>query len=199
MISDLEPISNWVNVINLHLANNNIGANQLHHFRHLNSLRHLSLYENPLEDISGLRLLGAQLEELHLSEVESGYEDVEELTELRILSIRGTNHSHIPEAILSDISFVSDLSNLEFIDLAYNDIEDISPLEGLENLSHINLSHNHGLRDITPLVNNRGIGLDDEIYFNDMCHFTSGFQFMISELRERGVIVKTSEVANCTP
>ncbi len=77
------------------------------------------------------------------------------LTNLHRLWLGGGNQ-------ISDISPLSNLTNLQWLNLESNQITDIGPLSGLTNLRDLYLRHNQ-ISDISPLVNNPGIGEGDEV------------------------------------
>ena len=60
-------------------------------------------------------------------------------------------HLHLAGNLISDISPLADLVNLEVLRLHRNAIMDISPLAGLINLVHLSIDHN-AVTDISPLA-----------------------------------------------
>jgi hypothetical protein len=64
---------------------------------------------------------------------------------------------------VSDLNPLTDLINLTYLDMSANDISDISPIKGLVNLNRLLLTENH-ITDITPIVENPGIGANDEVF-----------------------------------
>lgn len=71
-----------------------------------------------------------------------------QLPNLRLFSAR-----YCGATCLSDISGVAGCPELEYLNLAYNDITDISALAGLNTLEHLDLSGNDNLEDISALAN----------------------------------------------
>jgi len=65
---------------------------------------------------------------------------------------------------ISDISELSNLTNLKMLFLAYNyQVQDITPLSGLPNLNQLDLTYNQ-VMDIQPLVLNNGIDSGDVVF-----------------------------------
>jgi hypothetical protein len=73
-----------------------------------------------------------------------------DLTNLELLELGGI--STTDNSMISDISFVSNLTNLIYLDLSYNNITDVSPLRNLTNLIFLNLECNE-ITDVSPLRN----------------------------------------------
>ncbi len=55
--------------------------------------------------------------------------------------------------IISDISPLADCPHLEYLELQSNYVEDLTPLSGLQELRHLNVAYYYGLSDISPLYN----------------------------------------------
>ena len=104
----------------------------------------LSLYHNPIDDISPLasmtKMTGFNLWGCRIV-------DLSPLRNLKNLSwiVLGNNQ-------VSDISSLSELTNLTSLNLSLNQISDISPLANLVNLQHLWIDQN-SVEDITILAN----------------------------------------------
>jgi Leucine-rich repeat (LRR) protein len=68
--------------------------------------------------------------------------DLKKLKTISILFLPGNQ--------ISDITVLSFVDNIEYLNLKDNQITDISPLRGLKNLNHLELQNNQ-IIDITPL------------------------------------------------
>jgi Leucine-rich repeat (LRR) protein len=69
-----------------------------------------------------------------------------------------SSFSHVKEVYLDDnqirdIGEIKDCTQVEILVLSYNYIEDVTSLETLSSLSHLDLSSNKTLKDISPLGN----------------------------------------------
>ncbi len=177
-ISDLSPLNQLINLQVLFLGNNHLGNNQISDISPLDSLtnlRDLALFKNQISDISPLRNL-TNLQELCLGENQ-----------------------------ISDISPLSSLTKLYSLDLANNSITDISVLALLRNIGksygglialiegneipiHLGLSNNR-ISDISPLVNNSGIGEKHAIDLRGNPLSNSAYSVHIPTLQKRGVKV----------
>jgi internalin A len=89
---------------------------------------------------------------------------------------------------ITDISALSNLSNLRFLYLYQNRITDIGPLENLASLSIVSLRDNR-ISDISALVRNVGIGAGDDVSIdrNPLSDIARNTQ--IPALEQRGVRV----------
>jgi len=85
-----------------------------------------------------------------------------------------------------DISPLKGLTNLQDLGLPYNQIVDISPLKGLTNLQDLGLRDNEKISNITPLIENTGLGTGDEVSLQ-FCPLISETQ--INALKAKGVKV----------
>ncbi|WHY00229.1 leucine-rich repeat domain-containing protein [Neobacillus sp. DY30] len=99
----------------------------------LTNLTHLSLGYNKLSDISGLASL-ANLQSLMLDGNEiADISILSQFSSLSILSLQGNK--------VKDIGALADLP-IEFLNIGYNDIDDISSLLELENLQYVLIMNN---------------------------------------------------------
>ncbi|MCL1823554.1 MAG: leucine-rich repeat domain-containing protein [Oscillospiraceae bacterium] len=126
----------------------------------LTNLKSLTIYNcsseiSFLSKLTGLESLSVIFSDNNNSvpdiSVLSGLTKLQSLT-LRFYSSRGFNLNGETEIItgLSDISALSGLNRLNYLDLENNNISDISALSGLNNLIRLNLSLNQ-IADISPL------------------------------------------------
>lgn len=69
----------------------------------------------------------------------------EYLTELRLLILA--------DNMLTDLSPLSKLEHLHYLEFFVNNVTDLSPLAECTQLMDLNISYNHNIRDITPLLN----------------------------------------------
>ncbi|MFC1564849.1 leucine-rich repeat domain-containing protein [candidate division KSB1 bacterium] len=108
-------------------------------------LKLLNSIKNDVISLNGIYHCG-NLEHLHapLQNI-SNISDLGKLTKLTKLVID-------QQRVLSDITPLSGLTNLEHLDLNDNIIEDISPLAGMEKLEYLDLRFNH-VKDISCLEN----------------------------------------------
>jgi Leucine-rich repeat (LRR) protein len=134
LIADLTPISGLTRLISINFYSNAI--TDISPVGGLTDLEVLELWDNPFTDLSPIATL----------------------TNLDFLELWGN-----PTPI-TDISALASLSNLVRVFLTDNDITDIGSLQGLTQLSDIELSGNASLADITALLNNTGMGIDDQIW-----------------------------------
>lgn len=74
--------------------------------------------------------------------------DLKKLTTISILFLPGNQ--------ISDITVLSLVENIEYLNLKNNLVTDITPLQGLKNLNHLELQNNQ-IRDITSLKDLPGI------------------------------------------
>ena len=158
-----------------------------------------------VKDLEGLTELNAQ---------EKGIVDItglEYCTNLEVLNLGGHNK-------ITDISPLSQLVNLEWLNLEFNEITDISPLSKLVNLKvldlggrSLNVRHNwitdisplsqlvnlkvldlawNEITDIAPLVRNAGLSKGDEVDLAGNPLSKESRNVYIPELRQRGVFVR---------
>lgn len=163
-IKDIAPLSNFVNLMELKLGDNqisDIGALSI-----LTKLTSLELYENGIADISALSGL-TNLTFLYISD--NNITDIRPLSNLRSMKsllLSGNPISdidalqklsqlellHISRTGITDIRALSHCSNLKTLYMRSNQMEDISNLAGLKNLEELQLEKNE-IQDISPLSN----------------------------------------------
>ncbi|HOZ49520.1 MAG TPA: leucine-rich repeat domain-containing protein [Candidatus Hydrogenedentes bacterium] len=126
----------------------------LHGLEACTNLASLALPHNEILDLGPLANL-RQLDTLNVI-----YNDIADVTPLagiatlRVLYLRGNR--------IEDISPLAGLTNLVVLSLNENSVSDISAVVGLTNLKTLRLSVNE-ITDITPLLENPGLGPDDEV------------------------------------
>ena len=143
-ISNLAPVSNLINLKRLECRDNKIS--NLDPVSNLINLKELFCDQNNIRDFSALSGL-INLEKLSIGNNEVLQIDLsifENLTKLISFSA--------PWCGIDDISFLSHMPDLEFIDLNNNNISDINCLENLENLTYLNLKSNK-ISDVSAIEN----------------------------------------------
>jgi Leucine-rich repeat (LRR) protein len=116
--------------------------------RYLTNLQELNLSRNPISDLSELKYL-KKLTKLELRTIylhKEGESDLSPLSELTNLKHLDLYWNHI-----TDLSPLASLVNLESLDLSHNEINDLTPIANLTNLRKLDLSSND-LRDLSPLA-----------------------------------------------
>ena len=165
-ISDLSPLAGLTNLGTINISNN--GISDLSALEGLKSLENFLSWNNLFSDLSPLVKLSKMslqkidicggdpdisvlkdaknLKELYLPNCQVSDTDIAALaglTNLTRLSVSGNRD-------LSNISPLSGLTNLKWLDLRDCNISDISPLSGLTNLKWVNLARNN-ISDFSPL------------------------------------------------
>ena len=169
-VSDISPLANMAQLRWLNL-NYNRNITDLSPLANMTELTHLYLMENQITDVSPLANL------TNLTEVSLGGDGLGDF-----YLYHGSND-------IKDISPLGNLPDLTLLDLADNAIGDVGPLEGISNLTNLGLSGNL-LSNITPLVENPGLGEQSRIRLIDNCldlSEGSHASAQIEELRDRGV------------
>ena len=156
-VSDLSPVAGLTNLAKINIGNNKIS--DLSPLEGLKNLEYFKSWNNFLSDLSPLMKLpnlwnidicggdpdisvlkdAKNLKELYLNFCGVSDTDLSTLANLTNL----TRLSVAANKRLSDISPLSGLTNLEWLNLRECDISDISPLSGLTNLKWINLENNN--------------------------------------------------------
>ena len=128
--------SRYIQVVNRALPNT-----ELYRFRYVINLRHLTLMNNGINNITFLNYL-TDLEALRLDSNPIGLGDLTPLgkmTSLFSLTLSDTR--------LTDITPLSNLKNLTRLSLNSNQITSVQPLAGLTNLTHLDLRGNPDITD----------------------------------------------------
>ena len=123
-ISDITPLKNLTNLVQLDLETNNIS--DISPLRGLTNMVILSLGGNQISDLSPLSKM-TSLYELELGRSSSGGNPITSMEPITNLPIYILSASYCN---IKDISFVDKMTVLEYLDLGGNSIEDFSPLEG---------------------------------------------------------------------
>ena len=150
-ISDLTGLEGAANLTQLTLLESPI--TDISALAGLTNLTELRLDSNNITDISAVVGL-TNLTELRLDG--NNITDISALAGLTNLTVLGLDNNSI-----TDISAVVGLTNLTTLYLDSNNISDISPLAGLANLTELSLRGNSTISDISPLVENTGLGSGD--------------------------------------
>ena len=90
--------------------------------------------------------------------------------------------------VLRGISPLIMLTNLQGIDLGYNQISDVWPLANLTNLTYVDLKGNQ-IRNISPLIHNEGLGAEDMLDLQQNPLSADSVNISIPQLQAKGVIV----------
>lgn len=128
------------------------GITRLDGIEALRRLSVLNLEDNFVEDLSPLASLGL-LSELNLNNNQITNLEAVNFDRIRRLPLRSLSLRHnVDEAQnrLVDIGLLSELRQLESLDLRDNHVADISPLAGLGSLQQLNLRENH-VKNIQPV------------------------------------------------
>ncbi|MBX3173939.1 MAG: putative Ig domain-containing protein [Gemmatimonadaceae bacterium] len=123
--------------------------------QNLVGLQTIWLASNLITDISPLSEL-VLVDEIHLQH--NSIVDVSPVAGLTALTILSFWDNEVV-----DISPLAGLTQLTFLQLAENQITDVSAVAGLVNLTFLRLYQNFNLVDITPILNNPGLGPGDEL------------------------------------
>ena len=120
---------------------------------------------------------------------------------------------HLSDNLISDLSPLAN-RNLRALSAADNQITDLSPLRNSLAMETLNLNGNQGLedlsvvermtalnvlrldgtgvRDLSPLVGNAGLGSGDQVYLRNVPNLNADAEQHVANLRGRGVLVRTS-------
>jgi Leucine-rich repeat (LRR) protein len=135
------------------------------------------IYESDLETLTTLDAPGQLESQANIQDL-SGLQYCSNLIDLNLeLS------THI-----SDLSPLSDLTDLTHIDLWHNQVSDISPLANLTRLTYLYLPRSQ-ISDVSPLVDNEGISAGDEVYLSGNPLSSDSIEIYIPQLQARGVTV----------
>ena len=153
IIYNLSPLSELTNLTKLHIIGGD-GITDLSFLNTLNNLKDLRLNISAGIDLLPLTEL-TNLTELYLDNIreETDILPLCELTNLTKLRISGWQYMFEKTYEIYGIKNLTDISkltNLTYLDLSDNKINDLSPLSGLINLQKLNLSGNE-IDDLSPL------------------------------------------------
>ena len=163
---DLAPLESLKDLTELHIYAE--GSN--------NIARTVDLY--PLENLTDLQYI-------HLDCVPDSYAPLAELKNLQYLSLWNPISGQVDyEYPLSDISPLSGLTELTYLNIPIGDVEDLNSLSGLTKLTDLLLYGNaHTWKDISflrPLTNLQRLALDNQVFHLQDLSDLSG----LTELRE---------------
>ena len=178
-VSDITPLSGLTNLTDLGLAGNLIGDNSIDAPSELTSLTFLDLRVNLITDVSALSeltiLTQLRLEANSITDI-SALSGLTQLTGLWLF----TNS-------IANISALSRLTSLTDLDLHANSITDVSAARELTSLTFLGLFNNPNLTDIQPLLDNAGLGMDDQVDLKS----TSVSCASVTALEAKGVTVSS--------
>lgn len=152
-IRDLNGIQNLAGLRHLHLDLNPIS--DLSPLSQLKALETIGLWGAAVSDISPLGKL-EHLETLILGN--NAIQDIGPLAELEALRDLNITHNSV-----SDLGPLRGLSQLAVLRIYNNPISDIESLRGLNELSELHIHDLPELSDITPLLENDGLGPGDRV------------------------------------
>ena len=142
-ISDIAPLSGLTNLTELSLGSSQQTISDITHLQGLVNLNHLELKRALGTD---MRFISRFKQLKFLSFFDVPVSDISPLTELTELRSLWLNRCKI-----SDVPPLTGLKNLEMLSLSNNQINDITSLAKLTNLRELHLYHNQ-ISDVSPLV-----------------------------------------------
>lgn len=146
-IVDLSPLSSLPILNTLDVSNNNkqvsAGGYDLSPLANLVTLENLNLSNDNVKNIAPLENLDAMV---NINLNSNGIQDISGLENMSLLE----NLSLANNYLISDISVIKNLENVDSIDLSGNKVRDLSPLANLTKLTSLNLGYNN-ISDVTPL------------------------------------------------
>ena len=175
-ISDLTPLKGLNKLQNLNLSNNQIS--DLTPLKGLNDIHTLYLDNNQVSDITPLKEVTG-LQELHLNN--NHVSDLAPVKGLKMLHGLFLSENQISDLTplkglnnlawlylrkndkLSDITALTNLSELNHLDLSGTLVKNLKPLENLKQLDYLKLEGT-GVKDITPIANLA------ELRYLNLCH-----------------------------
>ncbi|MBO8166587.1 MAG: leucine-rich repeat domain-containing protein, partial [Kosmotoga sp.] len=184
-ITDITPLQNLTNLIYLDLESNQI--TDIMPLQNLTNLSQLILNNNQITDITPLQNLTNLYALDFASNQITDLDPLHGLTNIERLYI---GYNPIPKTeieFLHNWDWLTELG-LEGLNLTSSDI---SFLQNLTNIYFLDLDHNN-IEDIQPLVDNAGIGNYDSVYIRyNYLDITEGSEDMedINALKDRGVNV----------
>lgn len=152
-ITDLSPLAGLTGMFGLSLGNNQVS--DLSPVRDMSQLEQLGASHNRISDLTPLTGLETLLRlELHDNDVT----DLGPIAGLWTLQTLDVGRNTVP-----DLSPLTELDNLLIIGLERTTVTDLSPLIDMVYLTTLHLHDNRDLSDIQPLLDNSGVGRDDEV------------------------------------
>ncbi|MCY3704732.1 MAG: leucine-rich repeat domain-containing protein [Gammaproteobacteria bacterium] len=152
-ITDLSPLAGLTSMFALSFGENQVS--DLSPVRNMSQLEQLGGSHNRISDLTPL----AGLETLLRLELYNN--DIADLDP--IIGLWALQTLDVGRNTLSDLSALTELDNLLIIGLERTTITDVSPLIDMIYLTTLHLQDNRELSDIQPLLDNPGVGRDDEV------------------------------------
>jgi hypothetical protein len=153
LVSDLSPLSSITSLKTLGLPKNAIS--DLAPLAGLSQLSTLNLYWNLVEDINPLAGI------LSLTNVSLEGNLIEDISPLAGLT--NLVSLYLPYNKVEDISPLAELTGLVTLAINFNNVKVIPALQNLTNLKTLWINNNQ-IKDITPLLDNDGIGSGDVVW-----------------------------------
>lgn len=139
---DLSFLAQMDTVTELFLVNDNLKDTSF--LAEMPQLRCLSLYQTPVDDLAVLENMPELVElSLYGNREAEHIETVGKLLKMQDLGLQDCG--------ISDISFLSGLTELRGVNLNYNSVADLSPLAGLSKLERLGLAENE-VSDLSPIA-----------------------------------------------
>lgn len=152
-ITDLSPLAGLTSMFALSFGENQVS--DLSAVRNMTQLEQLGGSHNRISDLTPLAGLETLLRlELYNNDI-ADLDPIVGLWALQTLDV-GRN-------TLSDLSALTELDNLLIIGLERTTVTDLSPLIDMIYLTTLHLHDNRELSDIQPLLDNPGVGRDDQV------------------------------------
>ena len=152
-ITDLSPLSGLTSMFGLSFGKNQVS--DLSPVRNMSQLEQLGGSNNRISDLTPLAGLETLLRlELYNNDIT----DLGPIAGLWTLQTLDVGLNTVP-----DLSALTELDNLLIIGLEQTTVTDLSPLIDMIYLTTLHLHDNRELSDIQPLLDNPGVGRDDEV------------------------------------
>lgn len=152
-ITDLSPLAGLTGMFGLSVRNNQVS--DLSPVRNMSGLEQLGGSHNRISDLTPLTGLETLL---RLELFNNDITDLRPIAGLWTLQTLDVGRNTIP-----DLSPLTQLDNLLIIGLERTTVTDLSPLIDMVYLTTLHLHDNRELSDIQPLLDNSGVGRDDEV------------------------------------
>lgn len=195
-ISDVSYLSKLTGLLILDIGDN-VGLSDISPLSELNALTELNVASNEITDIEPLASL-TNMTELNISDngvyvEENGNRVYKSISDIAPLSGM-TSLLKLDISWCRGVSDLTPLSNMTLLSDLNAEVAllgDVGPLSVLTELTSLNLSSNE-ITDITPLVENPGIGDGDEVSIMQNPIDCLDQASNIQALRDRGVILDTN-------
>jgi|GEM_PF-6263736 len=174
-VTDISCLSNLTKLYKLNMSSNAIV--DISPLANLTNLSRLDLSRNSIESVSPLSNL------LNLSYLDINSNSIEDLSSL--VNLTGLTELDFGNNQVTDMSTLNSLSKLTNLTISGNPINDITPLS---NLPELNILFMFGsFSNISPLLDNTGLGPGDKIYFGSTQLDSYSSSVVVPELTSRGV------------